>query len=120
MQYKPDILFLGINPGPGAYREQNKDQNTNITPLKMLGKDEEHFFKLDWFKRNTSRGRVTNGKWESYEWFQRDKPINNIFPARMIDILYNFYEYKYPDMIVHNDKVPMWAQEVEDKIVVTN
>ena len=120
LKYRPDILFLGINPGPGAYREQNQTTNTNITPLKMLNKNEEHFKQLDWFKKNTSRGAKKNGHWEAYDWFQRDKPINNIFPSRMIDILYNVAELKHPDSVVKDNEEPSWSNEIQEKIVVTN
>jgi len=115
----PDILFLGINSGDGAFKEINQGKDSYDTPLRMIGEDETFINgEIDWFKKNTSRGGFVNGRWEAYEWFQRDKPINNIFPARMIDLLYLIAEKKYPK--ITNNTEPIWASECKKKIMYSN
>jgi len=116
-----DILFLGINSGSGAWIEKNPTGETNFTPLRMLGQDEYFFNHNDWFKENTSRGSWGEGKEnKGYEWYQRDKPINNIFPARMIDLLYLIAQKEYPDVSVTNSSAPSWAEDIQKRIMYTN
>lgn len=117
----PDILFLGINSGDGAFNELNGNNKTNKTPLRIIGEDES-FIKgeLDWFKPNTARGGIVNGEWEAYEWFQRDKKINNKFPANMIDLLFMIAEKKYHEITSSNNCEPTWKKEISEKIIYTN
>ncbi len=118
---KPDILFLGINSGSGAWAEKNPTGTTNITPLRMINEDEYFLSNNDWFKENTARGSWGVGKAnEAYEWYQRDKPINNIFPVRMIDLLYNIAEKKYPQAKISYKTPPFWTEDIKSKIMYTN
>lgn len=117
----PDILFIGINPGAGAWKEINSQSGTNNTPLRMLGHDESFFSELDWFQNNTARGNWGKGKEnKGYAWYQRDKPVNNQFPANMIDILFAIAEEKYPDIEVSTNVEPEWGNEIKSSIMVTN
>jgi hypothetical protein len=123
--YKPEILFMGINPGAGAYIEENIDNpSKNITPLRMIGKDESCLNELDWFKKGNARAGIVNGDWHAYEWYQRDKKTNNSFPKMMIDLLYEIARLKYPqeykDKGYNNDYKPFWYENFGQKIMYTN
>ena len=37
--YQPEILFMGINPGPGLYNETNYRNNDNKVPFRILTGD---------------------------------------------------------------------------------
>jgi hypothetical protein len=118
----PDVLFLGINSGSGAWKERNGDGETNDTPLRMLNHDEQFIRETnDLFKSNTARGSWgTNKENKSFEWWQRDKPINNVFPARMIDLIYEIAHHKYPSIETQDTEEPKWSDKVKSKIMYTN
>lgn len=120
----PEILFLGINPGDGAYNEMNQSSKGNSTPLRMINYDERSFHELNWFEKGNAHGGNENGRWVKYDWFQRDKKINNSFPKRMIDLLYEVALLKYPEKykkIGYNDSTePFWFEQFGKKIMYTN
>lgn len=53
--YEPEILFMGINSGDGAYKEMNPKTDTNETPLRMIGNDERFLNKNNLFERGTAQ-----------------------------------------------------------------
>ncbi|AHW61557.1 hypothetical protein SAMN05444285_1676 [Draconibacterium orientale] len=113
----PDILFIGINPGHGAFKE-NKNRGTNET-IRLFNPESEIIH--DWFKDNTARGGNQGNGWKSYHWFQRDKPINNPFPARMIDLLYEIAEYRFGKNEKDNfSEAPSWFKSFGQNIMHTN
>jgi hypothetical protein len=120
----PDILFLGINSGDGAYNEKNQTSKGNITPLRMIGEDERSFHELNWFEKGNAHGGNVNGKWVKYEWFQIDKKINNSFPKRMIDLLYEVGRLKYPEECknigYNKNSEPFWFEQFGKNIMYTN
>ena len=62
--FQPEILFIGINSGAGAYNVLNSDSvnNKNITPLRMIGQNEMCFKELNWFQEGNARGYFKNKK----------------------------------------------------------
>ncbi|WP_055444940.1 hypothetical protein [Lacinutrix himadriensis] len=103
----PDILFLGINPGEGAYIEMNQNSKNHKTkfPEKLISNiDYLSNIELDWVKKGVSRGEKIKGKWFGYEWYERDRKINNSFPSRMIDLLYYWSELKLGQNIESNSE----------------
>ncbi|WP_299577487.1 hypothetical protein [uncultured Sunxiuqinia sp.] len=124
--YQPEILFVGINAGEGAYivENQKKDAN-NETPLRMLGEDQRCFEELNWFEDGNARGGPDhNRKWHSYKWYQRNKKTNNPFSKNMIDMLYEIAKLKYPleyqAQRYDNDKLPFWFEGFGKSIMYTN
>lgn len=124
--YKPEILFLGVNPGDGAYNVLNYEKSKTInTPLRMIGKDETFLKELNWYEFGNARCKKVNEKWiKGYEWYQRDKMINNTFPHRMIDLLYEIARLKYPDEYKANkyddNSLPFWYETFGKKIMYSN
>ncbi len=123
--YKPDILFLGINPGDGAYNVLNNTKSEQVkTPLRMIGGDETFLKELNWYEFGNARGGWINDKWIGYKWYQRDKKINNSFPQRMIDLLYEIaqlqYKEEYKKNQYNNNKKPFWFDTLGKNIMYSN
>ncbi|HOG19012.1 MAG TPA: hypothetical protein PKW37_01025 [Salinivirgaceae bacterium] len=122
--YKPEIFFLGVNPGDGAYKILNIGKSETIrTPLRMIGKDETSLKELNWYESGNARCKKANNKWvKGYEWYQRDKMVNNAFPQRMIDLLYEIANLKYPDKAnkYDNNSLPFWYETFGQKIMYSN
>jgi hypothetical protein len=120
---KPEILFLGLNPGQGAYIElNNRSKTKNDTPIRMLGKNEMCFNELNWYEKGNARRRK-KGNWEGYEWYETDKPVNNSFTTRMIDLLDMIAKLKYPEQSKienGNSKIPFWFEGFGQRIMATN
>lgn len=121
----PEILFIGINPGPGAYNELNQGPNkeSNYTPLRMFNENKQHFERLSWFEKGNARGHFeSKNNWKSYEWYQRDKKINNTFPKNMIDLLYEVARLKYPETShsIDHKAIPFWFEDFGQQIMATN
>lgn len=121
----PDMLFLGINPGDGAFNENNKKNSSSkkiVFPKRIISeaaylKD----LKLDWFKKGVSRGESIEKKWFAYDWFENKKKINNSFPARMIELLYSYTEKLHPDKKTRRkDIIDIIENQIQNKIVYTN
>lgn len=114
--FNPDILFIGINPGQGASKENN---NNGINETIRLFNPESTIH--DWYKDNTARGGNQGNGWKPYHWYQRDKPINNPFPARMIDLLYEIAECKFGKNEKDNlSQEPSWFKSFGQNIMHTN
>jgi hypothetical protein len=96
--FQPEILFVGINPGPGLYNEINCNDNGNRVPFRILNgvgsyyRDESVFplrkpiyrsdgktIALDWFIKSNYRD-------ESAWYGLKTKPGNN-FVGNMIKII---------------------------------
>lgn len=119
----PDILFIGINPGAGAYISANNSDKTNelIYPVKLTtGKNNELFL----FEKNNAYGGVYNKKWNSFEWYQRDKKVNNVFTKRMIDLIDNFARLQYPLQYEqspwNNNEPPFWYNDISKQLMYIN
>jgi hypothetical protein len=119
----PDILFIGINPGEGAFTSTNNNNKGNdiIYPVRLT--DNEHT-ELFLFERNNAYGGKYNSKWQSFEWYQRDKKINNIFTKRMIDLLDNIALLRYPEdykqFPSNNDEPPFWYEMLGKQLMYIN
>lgn len=116
--YQPDILFIGINPGQGAFKEINP-KGTEITPVTMFNPDKQ--IELDWFKDGNARANKKNlKKYKPFKWYERDKSINNIFVANMIDLLYCIAKERYSENKTDNNQMPNWYENFGQKIMFTN
>jgi hypothetical protein len=113
--YQPDILFIGINPGQGAFIE-NYNNGIKEPPVIMLNPNKN--IELDWFKDGNARANKKN--WKAFKWYERDKSINNIFVANLIDLLYFIAEEKYGVSKTEKNQRPNWYEDFGKKIMFTN
>jgi len=113
--YNPEILFIGINPGEGAFIE-NHNNGIKTTPVRLFNPKER--IELDWFKDGNAR--ANKKKWKAYKWFERDKRINNIFVANMIDLLYFIAEEQNGDSHTKDVNKPNWYESFGQRIMFTN
>lgn len=128
--FQPEILFIGINSGAGAYNELNPDSknNKNITPLRMIGQNEMCFKELNWYQKGNARGYFKNKKekrdWVPFEWYQRNQRINNPFIKNMIEFLYEIAKIKFPEAYstqkYDDNKEPFWYKTFGQRIMSTN
>lgn len=124
--YCPEILFVGINAGEGAYIVKNQKEDAyNETPLRMIGGDQRCFDELNWFEVGNARGSLDkNGRWQNYKWFQRDKKVNNPFTKNMIDLLYEIAKLRYPQEYqaqkYDNYTPPFWTEGFGKSLMYTN
>jgi hypothetical protein len=113
----PDILFIGINPGDGAFIE-NENHGINET-IRLFNPESE--IELDWYKYGNARGGKLGNNWKGYHWYQRDKKIHNTFPQRMIDLLYEIAEHKFGKAENDNNlHQPSWFESFGKNIMYTN
>lgn len=119
----PEILFIGINPGGGAYISDNNNNKSKeiIYPERLTTNGEKE---LCFFEKNNAYGGKYNGKWQSFDWYQRDKKINNIFTKRMIDLLDCIASIKYPEIHKksswNNNEPPFWYEKLGKKLMYVN
>ena len=113
--YQPEILFIGINPGQGAFIE-NCNNGIKEPPVIMLNPNKN--IELDWFKDGNARANKKN--WKAFKWYERDKCINNIFVAKVIDLLYFIAEERYSENKTDNNQIPVWYENFGQKIMFTN
>lgn len=123
LRFQPEILFIGINAGDGAFNIL--DPSKNETPLRMLGENEMCFTELNWYEKGNSRGGTNDKKeWVKYEWYQRNQKINNRFPKNMIDLLYETAKLKFPDQYnlekYDHNKEPFWTKTFGKSVMCTN
>ena len=110
--FNPEILFIGINSGDGAYKEKNGNNLTkNETPLRMIGEDEMCFEELNWFQKGNARVKP-------FEWYQRNQKRHNRFPENMINLLYEIAAIKYKEPNDYNK--PLWYEDFGKRIMCTN
>lgn len=113
----PDILFIGINSGDGAFVENQKLGNKET--IRVFNPESK--IDLDWYKVGVARGEMQGKNWKAYHWYQRDKKINNIFPQRMIDLLYKIAEIRFgKDENRSMLQEPLWFKSFGQKIMYTN
>lgn len=115
--FKPDILFLGINPGQGAFIE-NRNNKIKASPIRLF--DPKVKTELDWYKDGNARGFSENKKWHSHKWYETKQRINNRFVVNMIDVLYKVSQLQFPDKISENDEEPFWFKSFGQNIMFTN
>lgn len=123
--YRPEVLFIGINPGEGAYRELNQFSMKNITPVKMFDNYGTYGNSLDWYKKGNARGYYkTKNEWIDFEWFQRDQRVNNPYIKNVIDLLYEIAKLKFPDQYnlekYEHSKEPFWYKSFGQNIMYAN
>lgn len=120
IMHNPEILFIGINPGPGAFNEANKGKlNDFIYPNRLAGSLKE----LDWYKPGNARGYSMAKRWIPVDWYRRDiKKINNIFVRNMINLLYETAGRLSPDwaMEQNSSTLPPWHDSFGKKIMFMN
>lgn len=119
--FNPEILFIGINGGPGAFEMLNYKSSKINTPLRMIGKSEIHFKELSWYESGNAR-KSKEGK--EYEWYQRNKRVNNTFAKNMIDLLFEIAKRKFPEEYKKNkyndSEFPFWYEDFGKSIMCTN
>lgn len=122
INFNPDILFLGINPGEGAFRELNPKIETVKEikfPKRILQNSKS--MRLDWFKKGNARGELNKGKWKAYDWFENTEKINNSFPSRMISILFSYAEKLHEEKKPSKEElISIIENDIDNKIVYTN
>lgn len=84
----PDILFVGINPGPGRFDLWNYGKPKD---LYVIPKDYPTPWRseLHWTKDGVAR----EGK-----WFDKSSTQKNLFPKTMCELLVRIYRPDYPDL----------------------
>jgi hypothetical protein len=87
----PKILFIGINPGDGAYKEINQIEGQNQKYPKRLFSNYE-IAENDWLKDGNAR--ADSKPWKAYKWHDRNKKINNVFPKRLVEFFFAYYNIK--------------------------
>jgi hypothetical protein len=103
--HKPKVLFIGINPGEGAYLEKNSiKSNKPQYPKRLISNGD--LTQIDWLKDGVSRGEFNKQIQKGYKWYERTKKINNQFPKRMIEFFFEYYDL--------NDKSDF--SEIENRI----
>ena len=115
--YNPDILFIGINPGQGAFIE-NRNNKIEVSPIRLF--DSKIKVDLDWYKDGNARGYSKNKVWYDFKWYETNQRINNRFVVNMIDVLYKVAKIKFPNDISENNKEPFWYKNFGQNIMFTN
>lgn len=110
VSYEPDILFIGINPGQGAFLKKNsKTGKSYYFPKEFFSENSE----LNWLEYGNAR---KGGK-----WFEILKNENNPFPRKMLEILFQVAKSKFQvfdlSNILHREK---FINQIANKIVYTN
>ena len=84
--YQPEILFMGINPGPGLYNETNYRNNDNKVPFRILTGDsnlyrDESAYPLSRLAFGLGKGEFVKGeKPEWYDTFGKEIMFMNVCP----------------------------------------
>lgn len=101
--YRPQILFLGYNSSGGENWEKLRE---NIPLEPRLNED-----KLMFFKWNSARKKS--------EWYALNQHVNNAFPHKIIDLLYELATLVYPER--NNEKgtnqEPFWAKNMANSLM---
>ena len=99
----PDILMLGYNPAHGKYREYSYSNDH------LVNQGERPFGFSEW-------GSVR----QNGHWWELNKPVNNSYPANMIEFLYSYVEASGKESEHGTNVKPAWAKEIENKIMMLN
>lgn len=126
---RPAILFLGINPGPGLYKEVNPENEAGIIPFRMLEyekynysapfnsqrivfakpisrSDENKTISLDWFTKGNYR-KINN---ELQPWYNGG--CKNSFVWNMVKVVCRVAELKYHEKFIKGTR-PKWYDNEE-------
>lgn len=115
--FNPEILFIGINSGEGAFIE---NQNNGVKDTIRIFKPNEQI-EFDLYKHGNARCEKKKGKWiRGYKWFERKQGINNQFAANMINVLYEIAALKYPNKKIEENQEPFWFEDFGKKVMFTN
>ena len=103
----PDILFVGINPGPGRFRLWNYKKPKN---LQMIPTDYPTPWRseLHWTKDGVAR----EGK-----WCDDNSKLKNLFPKTMCELLVRIYRPEFPRSEYPRDKM---TSVFNNRIMSTN
>ena len=104
--YRPQILFLGYNSSGGEnYDKLHCEKYIPLEP--RLNEDN-----LMFFKRNSARGNNS-------EWYKLNQPVNNAFPRKIVDLLYELATLIYPEK--NNEKgtnqEPFWVKNMDNSLM---
>lgn len=94
---EPDILFIGINPGPGRFKQWNdsnwdKKKNRLIDPTKkVIPPDSKNPWRthLQW---------LTSGNAREGEWWDNNESMKNYYSYYMCELLVKIYRHDYPNI----------------------
>lgn len=91
----PDILFVGINPGPGRFRQWNYNKPKELF---VIPKDYPTPWRseLHWTKDGVAR----EGK-----WYDKNSKQKNLFPKTMCELLVRIYRPDFPCSEYPRDKM---------------
>ena len=111
----PDILFVGINPGPGRFIQWNMDNwdkkaKKIIDPLNIvIPPDSAHPWRshLQWTIPDNAR--------EKGEWWDVSKKRKNFLPLTMCELLVRIFRYEFPT-ISRKELTDVFEQ----RVMVTN
>ncbi len=96
---EPDILFMGINPGPGRFIQwnwsnwDNKKHRLAGSSKKVLPQDFPHLWRshLQWLVPDNAR---KNG-----EWWDTSKGKKNFYPYYMCELLVKIFRHEFPSVM---------------------
>lgn len=117
------ILFLGINPGEGAFRELNAKEPTIPNFPRRTISDPIYLknLTLDWSKKGVARGESINKKWHAYDWHDQTKKARNPFPARMMDLLYSCTDKLHSHKkYQRKELIDIMENDMQNKVIYTN
>ena len=108
--YNPDILFIGINFGPGRFVLENRN-NWDKEAKRLKDESKKRYPKdleipwrshLEWIKPGNARRKSddNNKDEKEAEWWDSSKKMKNFFVYYMCELLVRIYrhEYSYPNV----------------------
>lgn len=84
---KPKVLFIGINPGDGAYKELNQKNGPIKYPKRLFSDNKTNA--NDWLKDGNARAKFN--PWKACKWYERNEKVNNVFPKRLVEFFFSYY-----------------------------
>lgn len=104
---QPDILFVGINHGPGRFRQWNYNKPKELF---VIPKDYSTPWRseLHWTKDGVAR----EGK-----WYDKQSKQKNLFPKTMCELLVRIYRPDFPRSEFPRDKM---TSVFNNRIMTTN
>lgn len=110
----PDILFIGINPGPGRFIQWNWDdakQRLFEPSKRKLPEDYPTLWRshIEWLKPNNAR--------KEGEWWDANKKKFNHYPYYMCELLVRIYRHENPYPATSRKEL---SGIFENKVMVTN
>ena len=113
----PDILFIGINPGPGRFILWNRDNwdNHRKTIIDFKKKKLPEDYPTPW--RSHLQWLLPNNARKEGEWWDNSKPKFNHFPYYMCELLVRIYRHEY---LAHKYPRKVLTDIFEQKVMATN